>query len=174
MVNGGTVFCETWQADGGKDHLHGEDVFARLEEPAEKTEGAETGRGRAVEGKTQTSLSANLIFLSSFYRIVYFNCTFQKEEAVASSEPPTKRGRIEDNGGDEAMDTDESGSQGKEEQAKIKKGDVQLCLKFFMQRNAKQPESSSLEMEVQFLDGEVGKDGVHQIIQYIVNKNKGI
>ena len=105
---------------------------------------------------------------------MYFNCTFQKEEAVASSEPPTKRGRIEDNGGDEAMDTDESGSQGKEEQAKIKKGDVQLCLKFFMQRNAEQPESSSLEMEVQFLDGEVGKDGVHQIIQYIVNKNKGI
>ena len=72
------------------------------------------------------------------------------------------------------MDTDESGGQGKEEQTKIKKGDVQLCLKFFMQRNAEQPESSSLELEVQFLDGEVGKDGVHQIIQYIVNKNKGI
>lgn len=97
----------------------------------------------------------------------------QKEEAAAASEPPTKRGRIEDNNGDEAMDTDDSGGRGKEQQ-EAKKGDVQLCLKFFMQRNAEQPESSSLEIEVQFLDGEVGKDGVHQIIQYIVNKNKGI
>ena len=100
----------------------------------------------------------------------------QKEEAAASSEPPTKRGRVEEEGGVEAMDTDESGGggggQSKEQQAK--KGDVQLCLKFFMQRNAEQPESPSLEIEVQFLDGEVGKDGVHQIIQYIVNKNKGI
>ena len=97
----------------------------------------------------------------------------QKEEAAASSEPPTKRGRVEDDGGVEAMDTDENGGgQSKEQQAK--KGDVQLCLKFFMQRNDEQPESSSLEIEVQFLDGEVGKDGVHQIIQYIVNKNKGL
>ena len=71
------------------------------------------------------------------------------------------------------MDTDDNGGQSKE-QPEAKKGDVQLCLKFFMQKNAEQPESSSLEIEVQFLDGEVGKDGVHQIIQYIVNKNKGI
>ena len=99
----------------------------------------------------------------------------QKEEAAAASEPPTKRGRIEDDCGVEAMDTDEiGGGHVKEQQPEGKKGDVQLCLKFFMQRNAEQPESSSLEIEVQFLDGEVGKDGVHQIIQYIVNKNKGI
>ena len=68
------------------------------------------------------------------------------------------------------MDTD-GGGQNQEKEAK--KGDVQLCLKFFMQRDA-EADASSLEVEVQFLDGEVGKDGVHQIIQYIVNKNKGL
>ena len=72
------------------------------------------------------------------------------------------------------MDTDDGGGQSNGQKGEAKKGDVQLCLKFFMQRSAEQPESSSLEIEVQFLDGEVGKDGVHQIIQYIVNKNKGL
>ena len=71
------------------------------------------------------------------------------------------------------MDTDGGGGGVQKQEKEVQKGDVQLCLKFFMQRGTA-AEPSSMEMEVQFLDGEVGKDGVHQIIQYIVNKNKGL
>ena len=65
VVDSGAVLCEAREADGGQDYVHREDVFPRLEEPAEKAEGGETIGGREVEGKftqfRRLCVHANLI-----------------------------------------------------------------------------------------------------------------
>jgi hypothetical protein len=48
-----------------------------------------------------------------------------------------------------------------------------LCCKFFLEKSEK-GDATRIDVEVHFIDGEAGRDGVHQIIQFIINKNKGI
>ncbi len=70
------------------------------------------------------------------------------------------------------MDTDANGEGASDKPAVKEKGDVQLCCKFFLQKTYAHPDF--IEGEALYLDGEVGRDGLQQIIQFLINKNRGL
>lgn len=81
------------------------------------------------------------------------------------AEPQAKKSRLAISPDDEEpMETDE------EKNGDEKKGDVQLLCKLYLQMS-KDP--GFVDAEVVYLGGEVGRDGLQQIIQFIINKNKG-
>ena len=69
-------------------------------------------------------------------------------------------------GGESSSKNDSSSSKNKSSEP------VQMSCKFFLQKS--ESAAGWIEAEVHFIDGEVGRDGVQQIIQYITNKSKGL
>ena len=63
VADGRAVLREARQAGGGQGHVHGQDVFAGMEEPAKKTERAETGRGREDKGDARTTGGLSLLWV---------------------------------------------------------------------------------------------------------------